>query len=304
MRRSVARSLAPYVPMGARRRIRQYAWAALRRVSLRLLVYALLLTVVFVNDFPMAWMVLTALKRDAEIVTYPPTFLPRSPTLENFVNLFRIVPYGHYLLDSVVVAVVTTVAVLTIGTIGAYALVRFEFRVVKWVGEASLLAYMVPAILLLVPLSTVMYDLHLDNNLLSLMIIYSTLLLPLALWMMRSHFHGIPRDLEEAAMVDGCTRFGAFRRVVLPEAVPGMIACGIFAFNAAWSEFLFASTLITHPDILTLSPGLLLMTNSSGVQTWGLLMAGSVVMVIPLLLLFTFCQRYLVQGWSEGAVRG
>jgi multiple sugar transport system permease protein len=304
MRRSAAGGQAASLPLDGRRSIGRSVRVTTRRISLRLVVYALLAVIVFINDFPMVWMALTALKRDAEIVTYPPSFLPIAPTFENFTRLFTIVPYGHYLLDSFVVATVSTIAVVSIGTVGAYSLVRFDFRLVRWVGEASLVAYMLPAILLLVPLSTIMYALHLDNNLLSLMLIYSTLLLPLGLWTLRSYFQGIARELEEAAMVDGCTRFGAFRRVVLPEAIPGMIACAIFTFNASWGEFLFASTLMTHPDVLTLSPGLLLMTNSSGVQTWGLLMAGSVVMILPLLVLFTFGQRYLVESWSEGAVRG
>jgi multiple sugar transport system permease protein len=194
--------------------------------------------------------------------------------------------------------------VVVLGTLGAYAVVRFKFPFVRWMGEASLAAYMVPSILLLVPLIQIMYAIHLDNNLLSLMLIYTTLLLPFGLWTLRSYFQGISVELEHAAMVDGCTRFGAFIRVVIPQAIPGMIASAIFTFNAAWGEYMFASTLITNPDSLTLSPGLLLLMPSHGIQQWGMMMAASIVMTLPLLVLFILFQRQLVETWGEGAVKG
>jgi len=257
----------------------------------------------------------TSIKPDSNIITWPPSILPSRPTFQHYIDLFTTNysgaiavstgNFGNYLLSSTIVTVITTTLVVTLGTLGAYALVRFEFRAVSWIGEASLFAYMVPSILLLVPLVQIMYGLHLDNNLLSLILIYSTLLLPFALWTLRSYFQGISIELEQAAMVDGCTRFGAFSRVVLPQAVPGMIAAAIFTFNAAWGEYLFASVLITDPNKLTLSPGMLLLMPSAGVQQWGMLMAASVIMTVPLIILFIVFQRQLVGAWAgEGAVKG
>lgn len=287
---------------------------AARRIPLRAFLYVALALIVLFNDLPLAWMFNTSLKPDNEIITWPPTGLPIHPTFQHYFDLFRTSTtaiavstgnFGHYLLSSTIVSSVSTVAVVVLGTLGAYALVRFPFPFVKWLGEASLFAYMVPSILLLVPLVQIMYGLHLDNNLLSLILIYSTLLLPFALWTLRSYFQGISVELEQAAMVDGCTRFGAFYRVVLPQAVPGMIAAAIFTFNAAWGEYMFASTLITDPNITTLSPGMLLLLPSSGVQQWGMLMAASVIMTVPLIILFVLFQKQLIGVWAgEGAVKG
>ena len=273
-----------------------------RKHFLRALLYAMLTAVVLINDLPLVWMVITSIKPDNEIVAYPPTLLPSRPTLDHYVQLFLASDFGRYMLDSAITAASTTVAVTILGTLGAYALTRFNFAIVRWLGEVSLLAYMVPSILLLVPLLRIMYFLHLDDTLLSLVIIYTTLLLPFGIWTLRSYFHGIPIELEEAAMVDGCTRAGAFFRVILPQAVPGMIASAIFTFNAAWGEYLFASSgLITKS--LTLSPGLLTLVSSADIQGWGMLMAGCVVMTVPLMILFTIFQRQMVDVWAEGAVK-
>ena len=294
---------------------RRNSAAEVRRISLRTALYIVLGLIVIFNDLPLAWMINTSIKPDSEIITWPPTFLPSHPTFQHYIDLFvanysaasavSTGGFGHYLLSSTIVTSVLTVVVVVLGTFGAYALVRFRFPFVSWIGEASLFAYMVPSILLLVPLVEIMYQLHLDNNLLSLILIYSTLLLPFALWTLRSYFQGISVELEHAAMVDGCTRLGAFVRVVLPQAVPGIIAAAIFTFNAAWGEYLFASTLITDPNITTLSPGLLQLMPSAGVQQWGMMMAASVVMTVPLLVLFIIFQQQLIGAWSgEGAVKG
>jgi len=282
-------------------RRRTFRW---RKNSVRILLFAALMVVVLINDLPLLWMGITSIKPDREIVVYPPTGLPIHPTLDNYVRLFTISEFGHYLFASALVATVSTIGVVVLGTLGAYAVVRFKFPFVRWMGEASLAAYMVPSILLLVPLIQIMYAIHLDNNLISLMLIYTTLLLPFGLWTLRSYFQGISVELEHAAMVDGCTRFGAFIRVVVPQAIPGMIAAAIFTFNAAWGEYMFASTLITNPDSLTLSPGLLLLMPSHGIQQWGMMMAASIVMTLPLLVLFILFQRQLVETWGEGAVKG
>jgi ABC-type glycerol-3-phosphate transport system permease component len=275
----------------------------LRKISFRTFLYVMLIVVVGINDLPLAWMAITSIKPSNEIVIYPPGGLPNRPTFDNYVQLFTVSNFGHYMLNSAIVAGSTTVAVTVLGTFGAYALVRFNFASVRWLGEASLLAYMVPSILLLVPLLRIMYFLHLDDNLLSLVIIYTTLLLPFGLWTLRPYFQGVSIELEQAAMVDGCTRFGAFIRVVLPQGVPGVIASAIFTFNAAWGEYLFASTLLTTAKSLTLSPGLLMLFSSADIQGWGMLMAGCVFMTMPLVLLFIIFQRQLVEAWGEGAIK-
>lgn len=266
--------------------------------------YGLLLVVLAVSDLPLLWIVLTAFKPDHEIIAFPPTIVPEQFTLENFQNLFLISPFSSYLTNSLTVAVATTVLTVVLGMFAAYSFTRFRFRFLRGVGELSLFAYMVPPILVLVPIAQILTGLRLSNNLLALIVLYTATLLPFALWVLRSYFHGITVELEQAAMVDGCTRFGAFIRVVVPQAVPGLISTAVFTFNAAWSEYLFASTLMTSPTSLTLSPGLALLLDQTGVYSWGVLMAGSVIVVAPVVVLFIIAQKQLVGGLGEGAVKG
>jgi len=271
---------------------------------LRLAQYTVLLGLLAASDLPLVWIVATAFKPDTEIVRYPPTFLPHAPTLANFANLFTISDFGAYLENSLIVSGVTTAATVVFGMLAAYSVSRFRFSFVRGIGEFALFAYLVPPILVVVPITQVVIRLHLADNLAALVVIYTAILLPFALWVLRSYFSGLSVEIEQAAMVDGCTRFGAFRRVVVPQAIPGLISTGIFTFNAAWSEYLFASVLLPSPDRRTLSPGLALLMNQTGVYSWGLLMAGAVIVVLPVLVLFVVAQRSLISGWGAGALAG
>jgi multiple sugar transport system permease protein len=163
---------------------------------------------------------------------------------------------------------------------------------------------MVPPILLLVPIARIVTNVGLTNNLFALILLYTATLLPFALWILRSYINGISVELEQAGMVDGATRFQAFRHLIVPQALPGVISTGVFTFNAAWSEYLFASTLMTSPSKITLSPGLVLLLDQTGVYSWGLLMAASVLVVLPVIALFIIVQRQLVSGLGEGALKG
>ena len=265
--------------------------------------YVLLVAVAVVMIAPLVWMVLSSVKPDREIIAYPPTILPEEVTVQAYRNLFRVADFGVYLRNSLVVSVLTTAATLAAGLTAAYALSRFRFRYLRPLEELSLFAYMVPPILLLVPIARIVGNLNLANNLAALVLLYTATLLPFALWVLRSYVNGISLDLEHAAMVDGATRFQAFRHVVVPQAIPGVISTGVFTFNAAWSEYLFASTLLTSPDKRTLSPGLTLLFDQTGVYSWAILMAACVLMVVPVIVLFTIVQRQFVGGLGEGALK-
>ena len=276
----------------------------LRIRPLRVAQYALLALVVAVMDAPLLWMILSSLKPDSENSAYPPTFLPQTWTLQEYVDLFRISDYGSYLGNSAFLAVGATLATLVLATMAGYALTRFRLPLIQPIGEVALFAYLIPPILLLVPIARLVAAAGLANDRLALLIIYTANMLPFGLWVLRAHFQGIAADLEDAAMIDGCSRFGAFVRVIIPQAVPGLISAGVFTFNASWSEYLYASTLMNSPEKLTLSPGLALLMDQTGVYSWGVLMAGSVVMVLPVVLLFALAQHQLVGGLGEGAVKG
>jgi len=270
----------------------------------RLVQYALLVVAVGLTALPLLWMVLSSIKPDRENAAYPPTLWPRSITLGNYQDLFRVSDFSSYLQNSTFLATATTALTLLLATLAAYAMTRFSFRLLRGLGELSLLAYMVPPILLLVPIARIVTGLHLANSLPALVIVYTANLLPFGLWILRSYFEGVPIELEQAAMVDGCTRFGAFHRVVVPQAVPGIISTGIFTFNAAWSEYLFASTLLNGGDKMTLSPGLALLMDQTGVYSWGMLMAAATLVTLPVIALFVVAQKQLVNSWGEGALKG
>jgi ABC-type glycerol-3-phosphate transport system permease component len=270
----------------------------------RLAQYVLLVFTVAVTALPLVWMVLSSVKPDRETAAYPPTLWPHAFTLTNYQNLFRVSDFSSYLQNSTFLATATTVLTLVMATLAAYAMTRFDFAFLRALGELSLLAYMVPPILLLVPIARIVTGLHLANSLTALAIVYTANLLPFGLWIVRSYFEGIPIELEHAAMVDGCTRFGAFYRVILPQAMPGIISTSIFTFNAAWSEYLFASTLLNGGDRMTLSPGLALLMDQTGVYSWGMLMAAASLVTVPVIVLFVIAQKQLVSGWGEGALKG
>jgi multiple sugar transport system permease protein len=264
----------------------------------------LLIMVLVISAGPLVWVLINAIRPDSEIAAYPPTLLPGQLTGEHFVSLFTLYGFGSYVINSLVIAGTATAGALILGTLAAYAMARFDYRLVRVLGELSLVAYLIPPILVLVPVTQILFGSGLGDNRVALAVLYTATLLPFALWILRSYFTGIAVDIEEAAMIDRCTRFGAFLRVVLPQAVPGLISTGIFTFNAAWSEYLFASTLMTTNSKLPANAAIFLLMGHMGTESWGLLMAAAVTIVAPVVILFVVAQRWLISGIGEGAVRG
>lgn len=280
--------------------------AATRRPAapFRVLQYVMMAAVLAVSVGPLLWVVLNAIRPDSEIAAYPPTFVPQEVTLEHFVALFTVYRFGPYIVNSLVISLVATAGVLVVASLSAYAMARFDYRLIRAVGELSLLAYLVPPIVVLVPVTQLLFGAGLGDNRAALTLLYVAILLPFGLWILRSYFQGFTVDIEEAAMIDGCTRFQAFIRVVLPQARPGLISTGIFTFNAAWSEYLFASTLMTTNAKLPANPAIFLLMGHMGVTSWGVLMAAALTIVAPVVVLFIISQRWLVAGLGEGAVKG
>jgi ABC-type glycerol-3-phosphate transport system permease component len=274
------------------------------RRGLRLGQYGMLAIVVAVADLPLLWIILNAFRPDSDNTAFPPRLRPSRVTLEHFESLFTLYGFGKYLLNSVVVSVLATAGAVVAGTAAAYALARFRGLVLSVVGRAALLAYIVPPILILVPITQILFGAGLGDNRWALAVLYVATLLPFALWMLRSYFGGVTVDVEEAAMIDGCSRFAAFRRVVVPQAAPGILSTAIFTFTAAWSEYLFVSTLMTSNEKLTANPAVYLLMGHMGTTSVGLLMSAAVVIVAPLVVLFIIAQRWLVPGIGAGAVKG
>ncbi len=252
---------------------------------------------------PFLWMISTSLKDPAEVVLREPTIIPRSFAVENYIEAFQRGNFDRYLINSVVVAMAVTLFSLAIATLSGYAFARYKLRGGKAILLGILATQMFPAILLAIPLYILIRNLGLLNSLLGLILVYTSFALPFCVWMMRNYFLTIPKDLDESAMVDGATRLQALWSVVLPVAMPGIAATGIFSFILSWNEFLYANTFISSADLRTLPVGLQSLIGEY-TTNWGLLMAGAVITTMPIVVIFFFVQRRLTQGLAAGAVKG
>jgi ABC-type glycerol-3-phosphate transport system permease component len=270
----------------------------------RLLFYFLLLVALAWAILPLFWVFVSSIKPDAETYSFQQHVFPQHPTLENYITLFKVTRFADWMKNSAILSTLTTLLVIALGASAGYAMSRFKMRGLELFGRATLLAYMMPPILLVVPIFFLLFQLKLVNSYTGLLLVYTGTHLPVGLWMLRPYFQGIPIDLEEAAMVDGATRFQAFRKVILPQALPGIISVGIYNFSVIWQEYLFASILIFSSEKTTLSAGVATFLSEDWIYSWGVVMAAGVLVSLPLILIYIFLQRYLIAGWGGGAVKG
>jgi len=261
-------------------------------------------TVILLIVLPLVWMITTSIKPQSELFLIPPAFFPEEVTFEHYRRLLTETPFLTYLRNSVILAGGTTVLVIVVATLGAHSLVRFSYPGRETIAGAVLFTYLLPSVVLVIPLYFLMAALGLVNSLFSLVIAYTSFALPFALWLLRSFMSAIPPDLEAAAMVDGASRFRAFIDVILPQAAPGIISTALFTAILAWNEYLFALVLINSDASRPLTTGVMSMLVTSFNIEWSLLMAASVMMSVPLLVVFVFLQKYLTRGFGAGAVKG
>ncbi|WP_114973886.1 carbohydrate ABC transporter permease [Rhodoferax ferrireducens] len=251
---------------------------------------------------PYLWMLLTSLKQESTLFSPDRTLLPAVVTLENYVRLFQKTTFLSNLGHSVIVSSGTMLLGLSVSITAAYAFSRFRFPGRRALMLQFLLVNMFPIVLLIIPLFIIMKNLGLLDTHLGLILAHSTFSIPFATWMMISYFDAIPRSLDEAAMVDGCTPVGAMFRVVLPLTVPGIIATGIYIFITSWNEYLYASVLAGQ-NVRTLTVAIQTLVGEYEIA-WGLLTAGGVMGALPVTLLFMLIQKRLVAGMTQGAVKG
>ena len=260
--------------------------------------------IVLLIAFPLLWMLITSVKPAAELFSTSPTLLPKAITFEHYARVLQDTPFLQYFANSMILATSTTVVVISISVLGAYSLVRFAYPGRETLASLVLFTYLLPSVVLISPLYLMLVSIGLANTLASLVIAYTTFALPYALWLLRSFMAGIPQDLESAAMVDGASRMGAFVDVVLPQALPGIISTALFTFILAWNEYLYALVLVNSDEARPLTTGVMTMLISAFNIEWSLLMAASVLMSVPLIIIFAFFQRHLTSSFGAGGVKG
>jgi multiple sugar transport system permease protein len=236
--------------------------------------YAILLALFLIVLFPFYWMTVTSFKSETQMRSLASMFWPSPFVAENYGHLLGKTEFLSWYRNSIVVSVSSTLLATAVGTLGAYALARLRFLGRAFLASAVLITYLVPP-------STV----------------------PFVTWLLMGYFESIPEELEESAMIDGATRFGAFWRVVLPLAAPGLLAAGLYAFTQAWNEFLYALVFITNVKLRTLPVGLSSFITGD-VYGWGYLMAGAVLTTLPVIAAYIYLQKYMVEGLTAGSVKG
>ena len=267
------------------------------------LTYGILGLLLLLVLFPFYWMIITSFKSEDQMRSLVSMFWPSPFVLENYHQLLTKTDFTTWFGNSTMVAIASTFLATAIGTIGAYALARLRFMGRAFLSSATLITYLVPPAILFIPLYAQIRLLGLSDSLAGLIATYPSFAVPFVTWLLMGYFESIPVELEEAAMIDGATRFGAFRRVILPLAAPGVLAAGMYAFTQAWNEFLYALVFITNVKLRTLPVGLSTFITGD-VYGWGYLMAGAVLTTIPVIGVYIYLQKYMVDGLTAGSVKG
>jgi multiple sugar transport system permease protein len=268
-------------------------------VGVRLL---LLLPVLIFVLFPFYWILITSFKTDLQIQRFASIFFPSPWTLEQYRSLLLETPFLTWFRNTVFIATVSTLISVVLAALAAYALARLRFLGSRVLTTLLLITYLLPGTLIFIPLYQTLTQLGIINTYAALIVTYPTFLLPFATWVMLGYFRSIPVELEEAALIDGANRLLAFWRITLPLAAPALLSVTLFAFTNAWNEFLFAFVFITSEQLKTLPVGLQLLVFGD-VYPWGQLMAASLLMAIPVMLVYMYAQRYLVEGLTAGGVK-
>jgi multiple sugar transport system permease protein len=254
--------------------------------------------------FPIYWMIVSSIRPERDLFKTP-TFLPETIDwqLTSYQNLLELTDYPLQFMNSLVVAMAVVFITLIISVIIAYVVTRYRVPGKTMIVGSMLYAYMFPPLMLAIPLLSIFATLGLSDSLIAVILAHCTLTIPLGVWMLWGFFKVMPFDLEEAAMVDGCSRAGAFFRVVLPLSLPGIITVSIFSFLLSWTDYVFAFVLVSSDTNKTLPVGLASLIGSFDAR-WGELMAGATLIAIPLFLMFVFLGRYFIKGLAAGAIKG
>jgi ABC-type glycerol-3-phosphate transport system permease component len=275
----------------------------MKRRSLHLLLtYAGLLVTYAILLLPIGWLIVCSFRSNDSIQSGRLLPTISELTLRNYFEVFSINNVFRFLVNSFLIAGSVMLLVVLLGSLGAYALSRFSLRGKNWLMMSTLLPQFFPYVLILIPFYVLMSNLGLVDTHIGLILTHTSITLPFAIWMLTGYFNAIPKELDQAALIDGCSRLGVLFRIIYPTALPGLVVAGFFAFVVSWGDYLFVSILSQSENTQTLPIALQAFMNSLQVK-WGMITAGTVVAILPTILFFSLVQRRLVTGLTAGAVK-
>lgn len=280
-----------------------YLAARLRKITGGALYYLVALAFVLFSTLPLLWGVSTSFKPATDAYAFPPQWIPERFTFENFISVLNRPDLIHSFLNTLFIASVTTLIALVIGVLGGYGFSRYRFPGRNTLLWSVLFTQLFPRVVVIVPFFVTLRNLDMINTYQGLILVYMMVIFPVAIWMLKGFFDKIPIEIEEAAVMDGCSLPRLLWSVILPMSRPALVAVAMYSFILAWNEFLFALVFTNGVDKRPLSVSLAFFIDENGIQ-WGELMAASLLMSIPAIIVFTLSQRLLVRGLSDGATKG
>jgi ABC-type glycerol-3-phosphate transport system permease component len=297
---SIAATVAPATQ---RSRSRDNTQKTLRTLGKYVLVYGLGMFFVLFSTLPLLWGISTALKIPSEVYAFPPTWIPKTFTFENFISVVQNQSLIRAFFNTLIIASGTTLVALFVGVLGGYGFARYKFPGRNGLLWAVLFTKLFPRVVVIVPFFVTLRNLQMMNSYQGLILVYLMVTFPVAIWLLKGFFDKIPVEIEEAAVIDGCNLPQLLWHVILPMSRPALVAVAMYSFILAWNEFLFALVFTNGLERRPLSIALAFFIDENGIR-WGELMAASVVMSLPAVIVFTFAQKLLVRGLSDGAVKG
>ncbi len=273
-----------------------------RRLVANCIIYLLYAVAFVIFAIPIYWAFITSIKQPTEIFANPPTWFTLNPTLEHYQMVITQSKLPQGFLNSFIISIVTTIIATVLATFAAYGFSRYHFKAKKAAMNVLLVTRMLPAAILMIPLYSMLNQLHLLNSRQGLILVYTSMNIPFSVWILKTFFDSIPSSLDEAAMIDGCNMWQAFIRIIMPLVRPGLVASAVMTFFGCWNEFLLALVLTSTNDVQPLSIVLRSLMSDQGVK-WGMMMAGGCLAILPPALFFISFQKYFIVGITGGAVK-
>jgi len=267
------------------------------------LIYFVIATYLFITLAPLLWVLSTSFKPNPEAISFPPQFLPNAPTLDNYVFVLTDPKLVTSLFNSLTVSLASTGLSVTVSALGGYAFARFDFKGKNLLISTILGLFMIPVVINIIPLYIMLANVGLLNSLFALVLTLQILIIPLNIFLLKNYFETIPKELEEAALIDGCSKIRAFWHVIVPISMPGFLIAAILSFRFSWNEFVLPVVLSNRPDVMVFQVALYQFISLYRID-WGYLTAGINIALIPVVVLMLIFQKRMIRGMTLGAVRG